>query len=519
MMFRTILLAMVAVFGTALIAQDESQALADLKKAFAPAKGNKPATPVAKRREALQQTNGLDSGKVAEALVDAWLDFDAELTAIDEQRAACNAELAELVKGQEASKTRTLPQDKHKRYNELKPIVAELRERADAMRELQLRFNDRITDLRRKDSVLYLLKRVCGDKKAPLPLKLAAGRAVGHSADEVLEDLATAITRAKLPEEQIVLLDAMALAGETARVHATPVIKLLASKEPAVAERAALALAKLAVPEAIEPMIGLLSRSTGQMQLRVTAALEVLTGQQFGENVGAWQAWWKNEGAAFLAGGQELGKGTPSNRKKTNENYYFGIPQSQSDAILYVIDCSGSMTAPVALDTGATTAGGKPEETTRLEACKKELIRALGQLRPTQKFAVMWYNDLPHFWEEKMQPATKDAVVKAQAFVAGLEPASTTNIHDSLELGFGLVGRGAHDKYYGVELDTIFLLTDGSPTRPDGQLDETDKILVGVRAWNPLKRVTIHCIAIGKDLNRAFLEQLARENGGEFKQF
>ena len=60
---------------------------------------------------------------------------------------------------------------------------------------------------------------------------------------------------------------------------------------------------------------------------------------------------------------------------------------------------------------------------------------------------------------------------------------------------------------------------DGSPTKPDGSLDSTEKILVAVRAWNPLKRITIHAIAVGKNLNEGFLRKLASENGGEFKRF
>ena len=220
-----------------------------------------------------------------------------------------------------------------------------------------------------------------------------------------------------------------------------------------------------------------------------------------------------------MAGDRELGQGVPSNRKTTNENYYFGIPQEQSDSILYVIDCSGSMKEPVQLDTGRTSAGGKPEETTRLEACKKELIRALGLLNPKQKFSVIAYNDQPTFFEEKMLPATKANTERAKQFVSALQPNSSTNIHDSLQVGFGLAGRGSNDKYYGLELDTIFLLTDGTPTKPDGTIDSTEQILLGVRQWNPLKRVTIHCIAIGQNLNRTFLQRLANENGGEFKQF
>src|SRR6185295_1669896 len=103
-------------------------------------------------------------------------------------------------------------------------------------------------------------------------------------------------------------------------------------------ERAAQALAKLAVPGAIEPMIALLAQSSGQVKPRVAAALEILTGQQFGINVGSWQAWWQGEGKAIQTA-DTLGKGKPSVRRASDQNYYFGIPQDQSNNILYVIDC------------------------------------------------------------------------------------------------------------------------------------------------------------------------------------
>jgi len=511
-MLRTLSLLVLALVSAALPAQDEARVLNTFKKAFAAPKGKKPGAPLAEKQAALKATEGLDSGKVAASLVRGWDGLSTELGALDAQRAEYRDEMAKLIKGQEAVERRTLPQGQFRRLNELKPLVAALREQCDGLRELQLQLGDRIADLRRRDSVLYLLKKVTGSKKAELPLRLAAGRAIGGAATEVIEELATAIARARKPAEQIVLLDAMALAGEAAQVHATPVIKLLSSKEDAVSERAALALAKIAVPEAVGPMITLLSRSTGQMKLRVAAALEVLTGEQHGDNIGAWNAWWKAEQLGFRTSGRALGKGTPSHRKKTNDNYYFGIPQADSKSILYVIDCSGSMRAPVKMKGGTG-------DTTRMEACKTELIRGLGKLQPSQNFAILWYNDLPHFWEDKMLPASKENIERAQDFVQGLNHASSTNIHDSLELGFGLAGRGMHDKYYGTELDTIFLLTDGSPTKPDGSLDSTEKILVAVRSWNPLKRITIHAIAIGKNLNEAFLRQLASENGGEFKRF
>lgn len=524
-------LASAALLLVAVPAQDEGKLLTAFEKAFAPPPKGK--ATIDEKRTALQGLRDLDSGKAAEALVDGWLAVDAELAEVDAKREKFAAELDGIPERAEPKKAKdgdgkgkpaepgsiSIPQDKAARYDELNKELPKLSEQADALRALGGEVAARIATLQRRDSVLWLLQRVCGNKKHPAPLKVAAGKAIGAAAGQVLEELAATLPKMKEPTDLIVLLDAFAAAGKTAAAHATPVLALLEHKEEAVAERAAQALAKLAVPEAIAPMLKLLERATGQSKARVVAALEILTGQSFGTNLGAWQAWWQKEGATVGKGSAPLGGGTPSKRSARDDLYYFGIPQDTAKSVLYVIDCSGSMEAKVRLDTTGTSAGGKTPETTRLEACKKELIRGLGQLRPDQKFAILWYQETPHFWEPKMQLATKETVMKAQAFVQTLRSNSSTNIHDSLEMGFRLSGRGSKDKYYGMEIDTIFLLTDGAPTTPDGKLDSTEKILASCRLWNPLKRVVIHCIAIGKDLNVEFLRQLASENGGEFKQF
>lgn len=530
-------LASAALLLVAVQAQDEGKLLTAFDKAFAPPPKGK--ATLDEKRAALQALRELDSGKLAESLVEGWLAADSELTEVDGRREKAALELEQIPERAAPRKPKegdgkkekdgepkrpepesvTIPQDKQARYDQLKAELPKLREQADGLRALAGEVAARIGALQRRDSVLWLLQRVCGNKKYPAPLKVAAGKAIGAAAAEVLEELAATLPKMKEPTDLIVLLDAFAAAGKTAAPHATPVLALLEHKEEAVAERAAQALAKLAVPEAIAPMLKLLERATGQSKARVVAALEVLTGQSFGTNIAAWQSWWQKEGATVAKGGQELGGGTPSKRSPRDDLYYFGIPQDTSKSILYVIDCSGSMEAKVQLQTTGTSAGGKVPETTRLEACKKELIRGLGQLRPDQKFAVLWYNQEPHFWEPKMQLASKETVMKAQAFVQTLRSSGSTNIHDSLEMGFRLSGRGSKDKYYGMEIDTVFLLTDGAPTTPDGKLDSTEKILASCRTWNPLKRVVIHCIAIGKDLNVEFLRQLASENSGEFKQF
>jgi len=112
-------------------------------------------------------------------------------------------------------------------------------------------------------------------------------------------------------------------------------------------------------------------------------------------------------------------------------------------------------------------------------------------------------------------------------------PNGSTNIHDSLQLSFSIKDFGKkvrrsskkkrknkYDVGVAMGFDTIFLLSDGSPTKPPGDKpDSTEKILEGVRVWNSLKRVTIHCIGIGRGVNISFMQKLASENGGQFKHF
>ena len=251
-MYRTLLLPLAVLVSAALPGQDEAKVLNSFKKAFAAAKAKakKPGATPADRHAALQSTDGLDSGKLTQLLVRSWHVVNEELAALDGERAAIRRELTEINAKKDAQNR--LPRNLFLRVKELQPKLGQLRAETDGTRAMLVEVGDRIAALRRRDSVLFLLKKVCGHKKAPLPLKLAAAKAVGASANKVLPELAAAMTRARQPAEQIVLLDAMALAGQQARLHATPVIKLLACEHPAVAERAALALAKLAVPAGIE---------------------------------------------------------------------------------------------------------------------------------------------------------------------------------------------------------------------------------------------------------------------------
>lgn len=510
------LLLSLLLLGGISFAQADTKAVQGLQKAFraSAAKKATPAEIATLRRAALDGIGDADSAKVAEGLSEAWRAVETEVLAFEIERQSANAELVKY------EKETSLPKELYDHVQTLRPRLAELRQFTDDLRAMQQDIQTRLAELHSTEALGYLLDKVLVQKKDPVPLRVAAGRAIGSNGKAIMDRVQKALEKGRDAVELVPLIDAVAAAGPDGKNCALVLMLNLKHKDEFVRERAALALAHLGVADAIEPMIGVLEQCDGQMRARVAAALEVLTGKGFGVNPGAWRGWWANEGAQFVAGAPQLGGGTPSHRKDTNRFYYFGIPQDECHSIVYVIDCSGSMTAPVDRKVAVTTADGSDgTKETRLEACKRELIAALGKLEPRQKFAILWYNQLPHWYQPQLQAAAPAAVEAAQQFVRGLSPEGSTNIHDSLELCFTLVGRGAHDKYYEPAFDTIFLLTDGAPTTTDGKLDSTEKILVGARQWNALKRVTIHTIGIGQGLDVDFLTKLAKENGGEFKQY
>ena len=497
-----------------LVAQSETKLVAEFNKAVR--SDPRQPTPTAQRLAAVAKLDGLDSAKVAEALAEAYGAVETEILGFETARLAASAEKRQLIAGQENSKSRSLPEKDMQRFNELTAELDRLRAVIDEMRGLQDALADRVGALRSEAARKHLLKKVLGGKRIGLTLQLAAAAAVAHGGAGSVPDIAKALDRAKKVPEKVALIDALAQIGESAGEAADVLLEMLEDEDEVVRERSALALSHLKDLRAIPAMIDLLEREKGMVKKRIAGALEVLTRQEHGDSVGAWRAWYEAEGKSLAAG--DLGGGRPSRAKAFDkDNYYFGLPQD-GKGILYIIDASDSMKEPVELKLQTTAAAGS-NKTTRLEACKNELIRALGQLTADTKFNVVWYNDLPHIWRDSMSLAKKDAVREAQAWVKKLNHSSTTNIHDALQLAFTQVGRGVHDKYYGVELDTIFLLTDGSPTKLDGTFDSTEKILTAVQAWNPLQRITIHTIGIGNSLNVPFLQQLASQNGGEFKQY
>ena len=64
-------------------------------------------------------------------------------------------------------------------------------------------------------------------------------------------------------------------------------------------------------------------------------------------------------------------------------------------------------------------------------------------------------------------------------------------------------------------MDTIFVLSDGQPTH--GRETAPAVIRSEVKRWNAVRRIRLHTVAIGLDLE--VLKNLALDSGGEHRYF
>ena len=488
------------------------------------ATAKEPRTPE-ERLQALAGLSGADDSSVAEALIGAWEQCAQELALALEERLKAEGEIAEHLEGQEFG-PRALTPSAAESIKRLEARARVLAQQEEGLRGVESALGEALAGLRSEPALAGLLAAALARGELPFSLRLKAVESAGPLAGAAVTPLTRVLAKAKANEDIVVALVGLGCCGKAAASAAPGVIGLLAHADSSVRAQAAHALGRLAAPEGIEPLVARLAQERGHMRRRLGIALETLTGVDLGTNAGAWKAWFAKEGARYAGGEVELGAGRSklaeeaADPQPLDERYaasFYGIPLD-GEAIVYAIDCSGSM---VVSSDDPEWRDGKPVdagEASRMEATKAALIAVLGKLEPRHRFDIVCFNDVVRAHAPALLEARASEVKRAQAWVAELQASDATNIHDALQQAFRLGGRGAQDRYYPSAVDTIFLLTDGTPTWNDGELDETERIHAAVQAWNPLRHVVVHTIGIGRDVNASFLRRLARENGGSYVQ-
>lgn len=300
----------------------------------------------------------------------------------------------------------------------------------------------------------------------------------------------------------------------------------------------------------------------GRLLDDVVVTLRAVTGLDGGYIPGLWQQMWeakkKGTAAPTLDDSKTLVKPTE----------FYGI-QSHSSRVIFMIDCSGSMTAKasdkeknVVATGGAKTPdyipGGPVDKLSakeqgafkkckemlektkkmtvsmRIEGVKKELTRCLFNLEPYVYFNVICYDSGVRAWKDELVPATWENKLAAIQNVLGQEAMGGTNYFDTLRTGYEFIDKAAkgarltQDKKINYAeaingADTFYLLSDGEPTY--GALLDKDQVSGELRKTNLLRRTIVHTICIGDfdiatpelRVDPKFLKRLADENGGQTK--
>lgn len=334
-----------------------------------------------------------------------------------------------------------------------------------------------------------------------------------------------ALLRAQLAAEteplaQAGWIDALAAQGDVGCVP-----ELLAKHliDPAwiVKSRAAAALAKLRSREAVPAMIERLAAEEGRMRSDLGRALTSLTAQDFHGNVELWRRWWKDNAESFQVAPQAETKTALEEARDAIGVSFFGI-STESQRILFVVDCSKSMDFSMTPKNNPTDEGGRPYdmpdtskgEISRLTAAKRDLEKALGGIKDGGQFNIIAYAADVWSWDDApvvMNPAARK---EALAYVGALEGAAGTNIYSALERALDMAGVKDGSVWSKPEFDTIFFLTDGRATI--GVTTDTEQILSYVRERNRTAGIVIHTIGLSGAQDAELMRRLAEENHGQY---
>ncbi len=301
----------------------------------------------------------------------------------------------------------------------------------------------------------------------------------------------------------------------------------LNDKDPSVCNVALQSLRSLRIKPMLGALIAVLANHTDEsFKVKALELLVNVSGQNFGLAAADWKKWWSASEAAFEFPKQEE-EGFTSVKKYDLD--YFGIEVS-SKRLGLVVDISSSMrqlvvvkTESIEEDEEEEAAGGdgrtrvapakkkkkkpggivvKDGKAMKIDILKKEMTRLLKKLPADTFLNMISFDATFRPWQKALQPLKGKGRARALSYVARITTGSGTNVFDTLEFAL-------KDK----RVDTIYLLTDGLPTR--GRLTASEAILKEIKLLNRTRGITIHTIAFGAESN--LLRQLAEQNGGQYR--
>ncbi|MBN1442116.1 MAG: HEAT repeat domain-containing protein [Planctomycetes bacterium] len=363
------------------------------------------------------------------------------------------------------------------------------------------------------DAIARALERQQGSET--LTFRIQSMDALATSGKDDAIDVVIRFARGRDPEMRSIAIGSLALAARHPRAL-NALLEGLKDEQPAVRSVALRAVSRVREKAMIGPLIDALESDDYSFQVKVLQLLVNLTGQNMGLVPGDWRKWWDIAEARF-----EFPKSDEKSftSVRAYDLDYFGIEVS-SKRLGFVVDISSSMTEMVKVrrrgersggaSGGTTVAGGKKggdeeikgDRARKIDVLKKELTKVIRKLPPDTFINILTFDATYRAWQKQLQPLAGPGRARALKYVEDIKTGFGTNVFDTLEFAL-------QDK----RVDTIYLLTDGLPTR--GRITNPDAIVEEIRKQNRLRAVTIHCIAFGEESD--LLKRLAADNGGEYR--
>jgi HEAT repeat protein len=356
-----------------------------------------------------------------------------------------------------------------------------------------------------------------------------AARALAQLKDkESLKALSDTAATSSNPKLRIAAMDALGLFGadaadtipgwESNLMHSTWQVKVATCD----------AFRAIGSTKAMDMLIGRLDSEGGRVQDEIQTALQKLSGQNREMTREEWNTWWQHtrkygeldkkmkeelekEGKdpAPAQGGNTVARQTP--KRPT----YYGI-KVYARTLGYVLDISDSMKVGFKLSPEwEAKLGRKYAGETKIDVAKEEIEYSIRDMDPRTRLNLYFFNTYVRAWQSSPVAAGTMGENAIQA-VKNIDCKLQTNYYDALRMVLGLDdGQDPWRVAFCDTPDTLFFLTDGSPT--DGEITKTDELRTWFTEQNRFARLKVHIITMGHmGVELDFLPQFAAENGGEF---
>lgn len=331
------------------------------------------------------------------------------------------------------------------------------------------------------------------------------------------------------PVEAIRVLAAAALGRLRSKEAVPALVAALAAADWSLRKAAAEALGRIRSKESIEPLIARFEAEEGLLLEVCHAALVAIVGRDFGFEPADWRAFWTRSGEGFrvptdeeVAEAKQRAERGLEGYAKPGKHVYHKI-ETLSRKMIFVIDVSASMDDKIVIPPDAPRAvHDEFPNRVKMEIARKELIDILASLEDYVQFNIVTFAGRVDSWKPSLVPASnKNAAIK---WVSQLQPMRAsgrgmgsdeqkTNTYGALLAAFGLADEKVTDWKRRSKVDTIFFVTDGTPTA--GEIIEPPKIIDAITELNASRGIVIHVICFDKMAGER-LRPLAERNGGRY---